>query len=225
MVQRFLKCCCCCCFYAACVGGSGAQIASWLSARALQLDATTGQLTDALQLLELAVDKGYGQFLVQLPCRKSSSGGGSSSAAFSHKPSLSLPQESSISPHHTEAAAAAVECNHIPLHQLLLQGKVLLQLVKSWWPVDEQQQGDNSHRSNSAVDHQGAAAVPGKTELTADMEAAAAATAVAVAATAELQPLWSVTLKQWVSAGLLSQLLAVLNGSSRDLLQRDLQKR
>lgn len=210
-------------FPAACLDDSGAQIASWLSARALQLDATTGQLTDALQLLELAVDKGYGQFLVQLPCRKSSSGGSSSSAAFSHKPSLSLPQDSSISPHHTEATAA-VESNHIPLHQLLLQGKVLLQLVKSWWPVDEQQLGDNSHRSNSAVD-QGTAAVPGRTELTADMEAAAAATAVAVAAAAELQPLWSVTLQQWVSAGLLPQLLAVLNGSSRDLLQRDLQER
>jgi hypothetical protein len=40
------------------------QIASWLAARALQLDAATGQLPEALQLLELAVDKGYGQFRV-----------------------------------------------------------------------------------------------------------------------------------------------------------------
>jgi hypothetical protein len=40
------------------------QIASWLAARALQLDAATGQLPEALQLLELAVDKGYGQFQV-----------------------------------------------------------------------------------------------------------------------------------------------------------------
>lgn len=43
------------------------QIAAWLAARALQLDATTGQLPEALQLLELAVDKGYGSFQVQLP--------------------------------------------------------------------------------------------------------------------------------------------------------------
>lgn len=43
------------------------QIAAWLAARALQLDATTGQLPEALQLLELAVDKGYGPFQVQLP--------------------------------------------------------------------------------------------------------------------------------------------------------------
>lgn len=42
------------------------QIASWLAARALQLDAATGQLPEALQLLELAVDKGYGQFQVRL---------------------------------------------------------------------------------------------------------------------------------------------------------------
>jgi hypothetical protein len=55
------------------------QIAAWLAARALQLDATTGQLPEALQLLELAVDKGYGPFQVQVPDSSSSSslqGGG-----------------------------------------------------------------------------------------------------------------------------------------------------
>jgi hypothetical protein len=43
------------------------QIASWLASRALQLDMATGQLPAALQLLEFAVDKGYGAFQVLLP--------------------------------------------------------------------------------------------------------------------------------------------------------------
>lgn len=42
------------------------QIASWLASRALQLDLATGQLPAALQLLEFAVDKGYGAFQVLL---------------------------------------------------------------------------------------------------------------------------------------------------------------
>lgn len=155
----------------------------------MQLDAATGQLPDALQLLELAVDKGYGDFFVQLPCP--------------------LPDNASTSSSNQAA-------HELPLRQLLVQGKVLLQVVKAWWPVDEQQQAP-MHSPADQQDAQGAAAAlsqPPKRE---------SATAVAEAAAAALQPLWSVTLQQWVSVGLLPQLLAVLGGSSRDLLLQNLQ--
>jgi hypothetical protein len=124
----------------------------------------------------------------------------------------------------------------LPLSQLLVQGRVLLQLVRSWWPTEpQQQQQDPDQRRSSPGAHLADLADAAETSTTAAAEAgqpghpaaaaAGAAAAAAAAAISVLQPLWSVTLQQWVTVGLLPQLLAVLNGSSRDLLQQDLRER
>ncbi|WIA15951.1 hypothetical protein OEZ85_012693 [Tetradesmus obliquus] len=47
-------------------GPSDQQITEWFAARALRMDAASGQLTSAQQLLELAVSKGYANFTVSL---------------------------------------------------------------------------------------------------------------------------------------------------------------
>jgi hypothetical protein len=123
----------------------------------------------------------------------------------------------------------------LPLSQLLVQGRVLLQLVRSWWPTEEQQQQQDPGQRRSLPDahladqanaaETSTAAADGAQTGQSAAAAASEAAAAASAATAVLQPLWSVTLQQWVTAGLLPQLLAVLNGSSRDLLQQDLRER
>ena len=204
------------------------QIAGWLANRSLQLDAATGQLPYALQLLELAADKGYAQFVVELPSSSSSSTNRVSTASTATAGTALSPRWSGSSheaPHVATAAAAtaATPCCEMQLQQLLVQGKVLLQIVNSWWPVDQQQQQPRNSGSSGGESgrHDGAAgAAPDQPP-----SPAAVAVAAAEAAASVLPPLWSVTLQQWVSAGLLAQLLAVLGGSSRDLLRQDLQER
>lgn len=179
------------------------QIASWLAARALQLDAATGQLPEALHLLELAIDKGYGQFQVEV--------------------------------HGSTASPGAASSTFMPVGQLLVEGRVLLQLVRSWWPVEQPQQDANhKHSAHADADTEttsAAAATAAGVDAGAAQSAGqpagvvAGVAAAAEAALAALQPLWSVTLQQWLSVGLLAQLLAVLNGSSRNLLQQDVKER
>lgn len=172
---------------------SNAQIASWLALRALQLDEATGQLPDAVQLLELAVDKGYGAFQVQL--------------------ALTCHTSSSL---HTAAAAAATESHmSMSLSHLLVQARVLLQLVRSWWPAGKQQQADEQQH---VTEHQ--AAWDSYDEQALDSPEAAREALAAVP-----QPLWGVTLQQWVTLGLLGQLRAVFDGCKREVSQKDLSDR
>jgi hypothetical protein len=107
------------------------------------------------------------------------------------------------------AAAAAGQQEGVTIAVLLTQARVLMHLLKSWWPVQDEQQ-------------QQLLRPPEQQQQAGD---AAAAVASDAAAAASLQPLWAVTLRQWVTVGLLPQLLAVLGGSSRDLLQHDLVER
>lgn len=168
------------------------QVASWLARRAVQIDAVTGQLPDALQLLELAVNKGFGQFSVSVAALAAAASGSNGSSGE---------QQQQL------AAAAAAGQGQETLSSLLTQLRVLMQLLANWWPV----QGDNQRQQQPAAD--------------APADSAGSIAASAAAALQSLQPLWSVTLSQWVSVGLLPQLLAVFEGSSRDLLQQDLNNR
>lgn len=189
------------------------QIAAWMAARALQLDASTGQLPDALQLLDLAADKGYGMFHVPLPL----------SSAVAHSSSLlaagAAAAGGALSGDDSDAAV------FIPISHLMLQGKVLLQLVKSWWPVDQHGGDGGDHAASSDGGREGQQEQQQRQSVGAGGAAGEQQPSVVEAAAAALQPLWSVTLRQWVSVGLLPQLFAVLGGSSRDLLQQDLQDR
>lgn len=185
------------------------QIASWMAVRAFQLDAATGQLPDALQLLELAVDKGYGQFQVQLPHSRSAAPAAGGSLLAAGGGMLAA------------GADAANSLSYMPISQLFIQGRVLLQLVRSWWPEEQQQEEQRS--STPHTSHSGSATTAAGDGDAAD-ETVGGGTA-AEAATALLGPLWSVTLQQWVSVGLLPQLLAALHSSSKDSLQQDLRER
>lgn len=119
----------------------------------------------------------------------------------------------------------------MPVAELLVQGRVLLQLVKAWWPTEQQQQQQQGASQKPPGDPAGNTAAAAAEAARAEQAArgtsvmVAAAAAAAEAAAAALQPLWSVTLQQWLSVGLLAQLLAVLGGSSTDLLQQDLKDR
>lgn len=193
------------------------QIASWMAARAFQLDAATGQLPDALQLLELAVDKGYGQFQVQVPHSKRDmlAAGGSLLAADG---SILAADGSMLA----TAADNDSSLSYMPISQLFVQGRVLLQLVRAWWP-DKQQQQEEQRSTSPQTSHSGSAGTAAGEGDAAD--GTAGGKTAAEAAAAVLGPLWSVTLQQWVSVGLLPQLLAALNSSSKDSLQQDLRER
>jgi hypothetical protein len=111
--------------------------------------------------------------------------------------------------------------SYAPVNEVLTQGRVLLQLVTSWWPTEEQ--GTN-HRASSTGGQDTSSAIHAAAvqEGLSDGNDVAAAGEAAAAA---LPPLWSLTLQQWVTVGLLPQLLAVLSGGSRDTLQQDLEER
>jgi hypothetical protein len=182
------------------------QIAEWFAARALRLDTASGQLTSAQQLLELAVAKGYANFTVAL--------GVNSAANFSADRSSSLGVEASYllragssnstdgTPGHVAAAAAAQDSIAMPVESLLVQTQVLLQLVKSWWPGEQQQQQQRQQQLLLSRD-----------SFTAEQLGSASA---AGASAGGLPAVWAVGLGQWLSAGLLPQLMCCLGagGSS-----------
>lgn len=174
------------------------QVAAWFAARALQLDAATGQLPAVLQLLELAVSRGYGAICVDVSSSSSSADGTlsrRSSSADGRRGSSEL----------GGVAAATATASGMSISALLTQAQVLVQLVKSWWPVQQQQQPEQPSEQQQQ-----------------QLPSAAAAAAQAAAA---LPPLWCVSLAAWVGAGLLPQLMACLGGSNRDLLQQDMASR
>lgn len=176
------------------------EVAEWLATRALQLDATTGQLQASIQLLELAITKGYGTFSVHLDtCIARAAGGCSSNRRQTDSSSnggSNIEQDSSSSSNN----------RFVTLQGLLSQAQVLQQLVSSWWPSQQPQQQAADLSMNASSTMHGTAAA-------------------AAAAAAALDQIWCVDLVRWVSAGLLTQLFMCLGNSSRDLLEQDLLKR
>jgi hypothetical protein len=94
------------------------------------------------------------------------------------------------------AAAAAQDGIMMSISSLLMQTQVLLQLVKAWWPGGQQQQQHRQQQMLLSSD-----------SFTADPSGTAAAAAAAVGG---LPAVWAVSLGQWLSAGLLPQLMCCL---------------
>jgi hypothetical protein len=112
----------------------------------------------------------------------------------------------------------------VTISNLLAQGRVLLQLLRGWWPAQSQQQQKLAKPPSA-----GAAAVGsdgsdgGAAARTAGGgRADSSPLAAAHLAVEAMQPLWAVTLQQWAAAGLLPQLLALLDGSCTQQLQQRL---
>lgn len=129
---------------------------------------------------------------------------------------------------------------YVLVNEVLTQGRVLLQLVTSCWPTEQQQQdkqqqqqGKGQHQEQEEGTNHIASSTRGEDTFSTVTAAVgdegvshgSGVAAAGEAAAAALPPLWSVTLQQWVTVGLLPQLLAVLSGGSRDTLQQDLKER
>jgi hypothetical protein len=182
------------------------QIAEWFAARALRLDSASGQLTSAQQLLELAVAKGYANFTVALSVNSAVNFSADRSSSLGAEASYLLRAGSSNSAdggttgHMAAAAAAAAAQNGVtlPVQSLLVQTQVLLQLVKAWWPGEQQQQQRQQQMQLS------------RDSFTAEQLGNAAAGATF----GGLPAVWAVGLGQWLSVGLLPQLLCCLAAGS-----------
>jgi hypothetical protein len=180
------------------------QIAEWFAARALRLDTASGQLTSAQQLLELAVAKGYANFTVALGLNPAANFAADRSSSLGAEASYLLRAGSSNSTDGTPghmAAAAAQDSIAMSVQSLLVQTQVLLQLIKAWWPGEQQQQRQQQLLLIRDC-------------FTAEQLGTGDAALGAIAG--GFPAVWAVGLGQWLSAGLLPQLMCCLGagGSS-----------
>jgi len=191
------------------------QVAEWFLQRAVQLDATTGQLTCAVQLLELAVARGYGNFTVKftpssvmnandsaargMRRHSSSSGSGPYEGQEGRRRSSSWIEDGTAATYNENGGSsggcdggggAASVGDHgssltSKLSSVLTLAKVLLLLLQSWCPAPKPPQQQQQQQATVLPD------------------------------------LWATSFAEWLSLGLLRQLLAELSSSTRDLLQQD----
>eukprot|EP00879_Flechtneria_rotunda_P020278 GHRR01021326.1.p1 GENE.GHRR01021326.1~~GHRR01021326.1.p1 ORF type:complete len:777 (+),score=379.23 GHRR01021326.1:752-3082(+) len=234
-------------------GPSDQEVATWFATKALQIDHTTGQLPSALQLLELAASKGYGDYAVDITnciqaaigsipaarsaCSSSSSIGGyliagSRTSVCYNKagvnPAAAESAEIAADSHTSAAAEVVSSSSRMTLATLLVQARVLLALVYLWWPEQQQQQSKqhnhyttNPAATNSELANRRAPSDAGQQAAEEAHSDIAAATTAVAAATSALPLLWSITLVDWVSAGLLPQLLVCFGNSNRESLQHE----
>jgi hypothetical protein len=193
------------------------QVAEWFLQRAVQLDATTGQLTCAVQLLELAVARGYGNFTVKF--MPSSVMNANDSAAHGMRRSSS---SSGSGPYEAQEG----------------RGR------SSSWIEDGRAAACNESSSSGGCDGGGgggggASVGDHASSLTSKLSSVLTLAKVFLLLLQSWCPapkppqqqqqqqatvlpdLWATSFAEWLSLGLLRQLLAELSSSSRDLLQQD----